>query len=62
MVRASKTWTLLSSLAQINSHFASFERMMPRGRWPTLTVLITSSLVLSMMLTVLSFSLVTYTV
>ena len=36
--------------------------MMPRGRWPTLTVLTTSSLVLSMMLTVLSFSLVTKTV
>ena len=59
MVRASKTCTLLSSLAQISSHFASFDRVMPRGRWPTLTVLTTSSLVLSMMLTVLSFSFVT---
>ena len=50
---------MLSSLVQMISHLPSFDRMMPRGRWPTLKVLITSSFSVSMTDTVLSFSLVT---
>jgi hypothetical protein len=38
------------------------EIVIPRGRWPTFTVLVTSSVALSMTLTVLSFSLLTKTV
>src|SRR6185295_3243285 len=57
-VLVSYTWMMLSSLVHTISHLPSFDRMTPRGRWPTGNVLITSSFSVSMTDTELSFSLV----
>src|SRR5271165_997473 len=61
-VLVSTIWIVSSSPAQTKSSASSFDSATPRGRWPTLTVLVTARVAVSITETELPFSLVTYAV
>src|SRR5271163_675068 len=59
IVLVSMTWIVSSSPRQTKSSESSFDNAIPRGRWPTLTVLFTCSVAVSITEIELPFSLLT---